>query len=239
MKVLEGVIEIDCQMVVVRKGVDIDIGANASAEEGEEELEDGSETVNNVVNSFRLQSTTFDKKHYTIYLKGYMKAVKAKIQEAAAKDSKDADAIVKAFETSAATAAKKILGNFKDYEVKKSAFFFYTSPGPCSKPKKFSRNFFLSFCPSLFCVVLRWRVHEPRWCCHAPQLPRGWYHPLLHCLQGWPQDHQARKFFFLYVMFLSSVGFDDVNLSPTDESLFCSLLTVSKHPCTFVSKLHK
>ncbi|KAF9305148.1 hypothetical protein BGZ74_011242 [Mortierella antarctica] len=116
MKVLEGVIEIDCQMVVVRKGVDIDIGANASAEEGEEELEDGSETVNNVVNSFRLQSTTFDKKHYTIYLKGYMKAVKAKIQEAAAKDGKDADAIVKAFETSAATAAKKILGNFKDYE---------------------------------------------------------------------------------------------------------------------------
>ncbi|KAG0079841.1 hypothetical protein BGZ92_000870 [Podila epicladia] len=45
-----------------------------------------------------------------------MKAIKAKIQEAAAKDGKDADAVVKAFETSAQAAAKKILGNFKDYE---------------------------------------------------------------------------------------------------------------------------
>ncbi|KAF9335777.1 hypothetical protein BG006_010667 [Podila minutissima] len=116
MKVLDGVIEIDCQMVVVSKGVDIDIGANASAEGVEEALEDGAETVNNVVHSFRLQSTTFDKKAYALYLKGYMKAVKAKIQEAAVRDGNDADAIVKAFETSVQAAAKKIIGSFKDYE---------------------------------------------------------------------------------------------------------------------------
>lgn len=47
----------------------IDIGANASAEEASEELEDGSETVNNVCHSFRLQPTSYDKKSYLGHLK--------------------------------------------------------------------------------------------------------------------------------------------------------------------------
>jgi Translationally controlled tumour protein len=50
-------------------GKSIDIGANASAEEGEEALEDGAVQVNNVVNSFRLQQTSFDKKSYLSHLK--------------------------------------------------------------------------------------------------------------------------------------------------------------------------
>jgi hypothetical protein len=37
-------------------------GANPSAEEAEEGAEDGAVTVNNVAHSFRLQSTSFDKK---------------------------------------------------------------------------------------------------------------------------------------------------------------------------------
>lgn len=44
-------------------------GANPSAEEGEEALEEGATQVNNVVYSFRLQSTSFDKKSYLTYLK--------------------------------------------------------------------------------------------------------------------------------------------------------------------------
>ena len=44
-------------------------GANASAEEAEEGVEDGAVQVNNVVNSFRLQSTSFDKKSYLSHLK--------------------------------------------------------------------------------------------------------------------------------------------------------------------------
>jgi hypothetical protein len=47
-----------------------DIGANASAEEAEEALDDTAVKVNNVINSFRLQSTSFDKKSYLTYLKG-------------------------------------------------------------------------------------------------------------------------------------------------------------------------
>jgi hypothetical protein len=46
-----------------------DTGANASAEEAEEGVEDGAVQVNNVVNSFRLQPTSFDKKSYLSHLK--------------------------------------------------------------------------------------------------------------------------------------------------------------------------
>jgi hypothetical protein len=47
-----------------------DTGANASAEEADEGTEDGAVQVNNVVNSFRLSQTSFDKKTYLSHLKG-------------------------------------------------------------------------------------------------------------------------------------------------------------------------
>lgn len=122
-------------------------GANPSAEEAEEALEAGAEQVNNVVHSFRLVSTQFDKKvsvhctcrdtegqgnrrdayhprptqdahihgsmtdtqSYLTYLKGYMKAVKAKLE------TTNPDRVA-AFEKAAAGFAKKVIGNFKDYE---------------------------------------------------------------------------------------------------------------------------
>lgn len=84
-------------------------GANPSAEEGGEELEDGVETVNNVVYSMRLQPTSFDKKSYLTYLKGYMKKVKAHLAET------DPDRVAK-FEKAAQNYAKKIVANFKDFE---------------------------------------------------------------------------------------------------------------------------
>ncbi|TFK55919.1 translationally controlled tumor-associated [Heliocybe sulcata] len=101
--------EVDCQTIVIKKGADIDIGANPSAEEQDEGLEDGAETVNNVVHSFRLQQTSFDKKSYLTYLKGYMKTVKAKLAET------NPDR-VDAFEKGAQAFAKKVVGGFKDYE---------------------------------------------------------------------------------------------------------------------------
>ncbi|KAJ4422444.1 hypothetical protein N0V82_002894 [Gnomoniopsis sp. IMI 355080] len=103
--------EADCAMIE-EGGVEVDIGANASAEEGAEELDDTKVKVNNIVASFRLQSTQFDKKGYLTYLKGYMKAVKAKLQEL----GKD-EAEVKAFESGAQKFVKEvILANFKDFE---------------------------------------------------------------------------------------------------------------------------
>lgn len=95
-------------MIQVKEGADVDIGANASAEEAAEDLEDGVSVVNNVVYSFRLQSTSFDKKGYTTYIKGYLKQLKA------AKGLEGDDA--KAYEAEMTTEVKKVLGSFKDFE---------------------------------------------------------------------------------------------------------------------------
>ncbi|EIM88467.1 translationally controlled tumor-associated [Stereum hirsutum FP-91666 SS1] len=103
------VYEVDCQLTTVKAGADIDIGANPSAEEQDEALEEGATQVNNVVYSFRLQSTSFDKKSFLTYLKGYMKAVKTKLAET------NPDR-VEAFEKGAQAFAKKLVANFKDYE---------------------------------------------------------------------------------------------------------------------------
>ncbi|KAG0242810.1 hypothetical protein BGW41_003486 [Actinomortierella wolfii] len=102
--------EVDCKMIQVKQGADVDIGANASAEEQEEALEDGVETVNDVVYSFRLQQTTFDKKAYMVYIKGYLKAVKKHLQ-----DTKGEEEAAK-FEKEITPVVKNILANFKDYD---------------------------------------------------------------------------------------------------------------------------
>ncbi|PWN37225.1 putative translationally-controlled tumor protein [Meira miltonrushii] len=102
------VYEVDAANIVVQEG-DVDIGANPSAEEQQEALENGGQQVINIVHSFRLQSTTFDKKSYLTYLKGYMKAIKTQLQ------STD-PARVEIFEKKAQEFAKKVLGNFKDYD---------------------------------------------------------------------------------------------------------------------------
>ncbi|ODV63128.1 Tma19p [Ascoidea rubescens DSM 1968] len=106
------VYEVNCQMIQVKPGADVDIGANPSAEDAGEELEDGVETVNNIVNSFRLQSTGFDKKSYLTHLKAYMKVIKAKLADQPEEQ--------KAFEKGASVYAKKIIKNFKDFD-------FYTT----------------------------------------------------------------------------------------------------------------
>jgi len=82
---------------------------DSSAEEAPEELAEGETQVNNIVHSFRLNETQFDKKSYLTYLKGYMKSVKAKLQETKPDE-------VAAFEKGAAAFAKKVVANFKDYE---------------------------------------------------------------------------------------------------------------------------
>ncbi|KAF9334998.1 Ribosome associating protein [Podila minutissima] len=115
-KEVDGSYQIDCAMIQVKQGADVDIGANASAEEAGEDLEDGVEIVNNVVYSFRLQSTSFDKKGFTVYVKGYLKALKAHVAAQAEKDGKDVEAATKAFESEITPEVKKILGSFKDYE---------------------------------------------------------------------------------------------------------------------------
>lgn len=97
-------------MVTFKEG-EVDIGANPSAEEGAEALEDGAQTVNNIIHTFRLKPTSFEKGAYGKYLKGYMKAIKEKLQSNGASEEELA-----AFQTNAGNFAKTVLQNFKDYE---------------------------------------------------------------------------------------------------------------------------
>jgi len=111
LKEVDGAVyEVDCAMITLG-AVEVNTGANASAEEAEEGVEDGAVQVNNVVNSFRLSQTSFDKKTYLSHLKGYMKKVKEALKANGADDAKVTD-----FEKGAQAYAKKIVGNFKDYD---------------------------------------------------------------------------------------------------------------------------
>ncbi|AOW06022.1 translationally-controlled tumor protein [Yarrowia lipolytica] len=108
-KVVDNVVyEVDCTMIQVAEG-DVDIGANPSAEDAEEGVDSDVQTVNNVVHSFRLQSTGFDKKSYLTYLKGYMKSIKNYLAENKPEE-------VENFEKGAQAYAKKIVANFKDFD---------------------------------------------------------------------------------------------------------------------------
>lgn len=72
------VYEVDAQMIVVAEG-DVDIGGNPSAEEQQEALENGAEQKINVVHTFNLQGTQFDKKSYMVHLKvSYMRRLQSR-----------------------------------------------------------------------------------------------------------------------------------------------------------------
>ncbi|CAG8492246.1 388_t:CDS:2 [Scutellospora calospora] len=107
------ILEVDCQLIVIKEGVDVDIGANPSAEEQEEALEDPtSQQVINVVHAFRLQETSFDKKSYTTYLKGYLKKLKEHVKKTSNKDENE----MKEWEDKINKFSKKVLSNIKDYQ---------------------------------------------------------------------------------------------------------------------------
>ncbi|RCI10767.1 hypothetical protein L249_5343 [Ophiocordyceps polyrhachis-furcata BCC 54312] len=123
LKEVDGIVyEADCAMIT-EEAVNVGTspcadhpphtGANASAEGGDDEgVEDQAVKVNNIVHSFRLQSTSFDKKGVPRIPQGYMKAVKTALQEKGA----PADTIT-AFEKGAQAYVKeKLLPNFKDFE---------------------------------------------------------------------------------------------------------------------------
>ena len=69
LKEIDGVVyEADCAKITIG-GESFDTGANASAEEGGDDVDDNKETKIDVVHSFRLNETQFDKKAYLGHLK--------------------------------------------------------------------------------------------------------------------------------------------------------------------------
>ncbi len=104
------VYEVDCKLVT--KGpIQVNTGANASAEgeDGDDGVDDQAETVIDVVDSFRLEQTSFDKKSYISHIKAYMKEIKTKLAE----NNPDR---VAAFEQGAQAYVKKVVEKFGDFE---------------------------------------------------------------------------------------------------------------------------
>lgn len=111
MKEVDGTVyEVDCQMIT-SGGIEVDTGANASAEEADEGIEDGAVQVNNVVEAFRLTAIEFDLKSYKSHLKTYMK----KVKEALVAKGEDEET-VKDFQSGASKVAGKIFKDFDNYD---------------------------------------------------------------------------------------------------------------------------
>ena len=94
-------------------GEDFGIGNNVDEDAAEGATADGGADakvrVVDVVHSNRLVETQFDKKSYVAYLKGYMKAIKEKLDES--NPSRSA-----AFQAAAQTFVKKVVAGFDDYQ---------------------------------------------------------------------------------------------------------------------------
>ncbi|XP_073329400.1 translationally-controlled tumor protein homolog [Pagrus major] len=85
------------------------LGANASAEEASEGCEDNCVSGIDIILNHKLQETSFDKKGYTAYMKTYMKAVKAYLEE------HEPDRVA-GFVAAAPGALKTVLGQIKDLQ---------------------------------------------------------------------------------------------------------------------------
>jgi len=85
------------------------ISANASAEEAIESAESSSVSGVDIVLNHKLQETGFDKKAYLSYIKDYVKAIKAKLEET----SPDR---VEPFMAAVQPEVKKLVGKIKNYQ---------------------------------------------------------------------------------------------------------------------------
>eukprot|EP00668_Euglena_longa_P011138 GGOE01013517.1.p1 GENE.GGOE01013517.1~~GGOE01013517.1.p1 ORF type:complete len:168 (+),score=46.98 GGOE01013517.1:96-599(+) len=75
------VFEVSTKYIVIKSENDFDIGANASAEETEEKLENAEKQMIDLVYAQRLQEASFAKKDYMNHIKTYMKWLKENVKE--------------------------------------------------------------------------------------------------------------------------------------------------------------
>ncbi|XP_028846628.1 translationally-controlled tumor protein homolog [Denticeps clupeoides] len=108
---LNGILyEVDGKMVSRTEDIDGSlIGANASAEAQEEGCESSTVSGVDIVLNHKLQETVFTKETYKSYIKDYMKAIKATLEQ----NNPDR---VKPFMSGAQEEVKKIIGNLKSYQ---------------------------------------------------------------------------------------------------------------------------
>lgn len=111
-EIAEGtVLEVAAQYITVNQNEEFDIGANPSTEDGEAEggaADSEAARVINVVHSFGLNETSYDKKSFMAYIKEYMKRVKDHLT----KTNPDR---VEAFTKGIQGFVKQVLGDFDQY----------------------------------------------------------------------------------------------------------------------------
>jgi len=102
--------EVEGKVVTRTEGFDDAlISANASAEEAVEGNDSATVSGVDIVLNHKLQETSFDKKGYMTYIKEYVKAVKAQLQETNPER-------VEKFMAEVQPEVKKIIGNIKNYQ---------------------------------------------------------------------------------------------------------------------------
>ncbi|XP_017279410.1 translationally-controlled tumor protein homolog [Kryptolebias marmoratus] len=96
---------------VIRKELFSDdlISANASAEEASEASESSTVSGVDIILNHHLCETPFDKKQYMAYIKEYVKAIKAKLQETN-------PGRVESFMADVQPEVKKVIANIKNYQ---------------------------------------------------------------------------------------------------------------------------
>lgn len=102
--------------MITKGAIQVDIGANPSTGGGEadednvdESVNDVSYQVNDVIDSFQLQQTSFDKKSFMVYIKEYMKRLVSHLEQ-------HNSSRVDAFKKGAQEFVKLVVSNFDDYE---------------------------------------------------------------------------------------------------------------------------
>ncbi len=97
----------------VSKKENDDCGIAANTEEGEEEAAADSKmiTVIDIVDAMRLQEITLDKKSFMAYIKGYLKAVKEKLESSGKGDR------VAGFQAGATAMVKELVSKWDEVQV--------------------------------------------------------------------------------------------------------------------------
>eukprot|EP00341_Mesodinium_pulex_P013772 CAMPEP_0116939934 /NCGR_PEP_ID=MMETSP0467-20121206/33055_1 /TAXON_ID=283647 /ORGANISM="Mesodinium pulex, Strain SPMC105" /LENGTH=163 /DNA_ID=CAMNT_0004622355 /DNA_START=43 /DNA_END=534 /DNA_ORIENTATION=- len=96
----------DVEAKFVIRGSGVDIPTNDEDGGG---LDDGEERVINIVDAHNLTETSFTKKQYMVYIKGYMKKLIEHLQE------NDPERVA-IFQKNVQPFVKKVLSNFNDYQ---------------------------------------------------------------------------------------------------------------------------
>eukprot|EP00540_Astrosyne_radiata_P015248 CAMPEP_0116845492 /NCGR_PEP_ID=MMETSP0418-20121206/13297_1 /TAXON_ID=1158023 /ORGANISM="Astrosyne radiata, Strain 13vi08-1A" /LENGTH=179 /DNA_ID=CAMNT_0004476609 /DNA_START=54 /DNA_END=593 /DNA_ORIENTATION=+ len=133
-----GLIEIDSQKVNKDSGASVDIGCGNEFGGGGDDLDDGADLVNNVIDEtlgFDLHEVPMGKKDMKEYLATYCKALRQKLKD----DDKVPGPEVKAFTQSAPAFCKFLLSKYDDLQFFTSssmdpegsmAFAYYTGVNP-------------------------------------------------------------------------------------------------------------